>query len=54
MSRRIEKQAPELGNGTWIEADPGAHKVIEISLPTTNAWFRVPVVFMRWSWLETP
>ena len=38
-----------LGNGTWIEADPTAHRVIEITLPTTNQWFRLPVVFLRWT-----
>jgi DNA-binding beta-propeller fold protein YncE len=41
-----------LGDHTWIEADPGAHKVIEVSLPTGNPWFRFPVVFVRWKWLE--
>lgn len=38
-----------LGNRTWIEADPGAGKVIEIVLPTDNPWFKVPVVFVRWT-----
>ena len=40
-----------LGNRTWIEADPGANKVIELALPTDNSWFKVPVVFVRWKWL---
>lgn len=37
-----------LGNQTWIEADPDAHKVIEVVLPTDNPWFKTPVVFVRW------
>ena len=40
-----------LGSRTWIEADPGAHKVIEVALPTENQWFKTPVVFVRWKWL---
>ena len=40
-----------LGNRTWIEADPDAHKVIEVALPTDNHWFKTPVVFVRWKWL---
>ena len=46
-----------LGNQTWIEADPDAHKVIEVVLPTDNQWFKTPVVFVRWLWfsaLESP
>jgi len=41
-----------LGNRTWMEADPMAGKVVEIALPTTNSWFHVPVVFVRWRYLE--
>jgi cell wall-associated NlpC family hydrolase len=41
-----------LGNRTWIEADPGSHKVIEIALPTANTWFRLPVVFVIWECLD--
>jgi len=40
-----------VGASTWIEADPRAHRVIEVVLPTDNPWFRMPVVFVRWSWL---
>ena len=40
-----------LGSQTWIEADPSAHKVIEVVLPTENQWFKTPVVFVRWKWL---
>jgi hypothetical protein len=43
-----------LGAGTWIEADPGAHRVIDLTVPTDNPWFNTPVVFVRWKWLETP
>lgn len=43
-----------LGNHTWIEADPDAHKVIEVVLPTDNQWFKTPVVFVRWKWLAAP
>lgn len=41
-----------LGNRTWIEADPNVHKVVEITLPTENLWFHVPVVLIRWECLE--
>ena len=41
-----------LGDQTWIEADPIAHKVLEVTLPTSNSWFHVPVVFVRWRYLE--
>jgi cell wall-associated NlpC family hydrolase len=43
-----------LGSGTWIEADPDAHRVIEVVAPTENQWFRTPVVFVRWKWLGAP
>jgi hypothetical protein len=41
-----------LGNRTWIEADPVVCKVVEITLPTDNPWFRTPVVFVRWRCLD--
>lgn len=41
-----------LGNSTWIEADPGAGKVIRIHASDDNAWLRVPVVILRWRCLE--
>jgi hypothetical protein len=41
-----------LGSQTWIEADPDAHKVIEVVLPTDNQWFKTPAVFVRWRWLS--
>ena len=43
-----------LGGSTWIEADPGARRVIEVVLPTDNPWFKTPVVFLRWKWLDAP
>jgi hypothetical protein len=41
-----------LGNRTWIEADPDAHKVIEVALPSNNHWFMRPAVFIRWKCLD--
>jgi hypothetical protein len=41
-----------LGERTWIEADPNVHKTIAVTLPTTNAWFQVPVVIVRWEFLS--
>jgi cell wall-associated NlpC family hydrolase len=43
-----------LGSRTWIEADPNAHRVIEVIVPTDNQWFKTPVVFVRWKWLVAP
>jgi hypothetical protein len=43
-----------LGSGRWIEADPDAHRVIEVVSSTDNIWFKVPVVFVRWKWLDAP
>ncbi len=40
-----------IGRRTWIEADPDLHRVIEVSPPTDNHWFKMPVVFVRWKWL---
>jgi hypothetical protein len=41
-----------LGNQTWIEADPGLQKVVEITTPSDNLWFNTPVVFVRWNFLD--
>ncbi len=42
-----------LGSNTWIEADPGAGRVITVSAPCeTNAWFCQPMKIMRWSILQ--
>jgi len=43
-----------LGSSRWIEADPDAHRVIEVFSPTDNQWFKTPVVFVRWKWLASP
>lgn len=42
-----------LGERTWIEADPNVHKAIEVTLPTSNAWFQVPAVIVRWEFLSS-
>lgn len=39
------------GNRTWIEADPGDWKVIEVTAPSSNIWFNTPVKLLRWSQL---
>lgn len=44
-----------IGDKTWIEADPNAlfgDKVIEVKVPTRNAWFHAPMSLMRWRQLE--
>ena len=41
-----------LGNHEWIQADPGAQKVIIVSTTNRNAWLDAPAVLMRWSALE--
>ncbi len=38
-----------LGNETWIEADPGTHKVILAKKGDANPWLARPVALMRWS-----
>ncbi len=45
-----------VGDRTWIEADPNAlfgDKVVQIQVPTRNAWFHSPMSLMRWRQLET-
>ena len=40
-----------LGNKTWIEADPSAlvgDKVIQVKVPSKNAWFSQPMQILRW------
>jgi hypothetical protein len=38
-----------LGDQTWIEADPGAEKVILAKVPSQdNAWLATPVKIVRW------
>jgi hypothetical protein len=41
-----------LGNQTWIEADPGARKVIVIKTSDANAWLDSSAVFVRWTELN--
>ena len=41
-----------LGNHEWIQADPGAQKVIIVTTDHKNAWLDAPAVFMRWRALE--
>jgi hypothetical protein len=41
-----------VGNRTWIEADPGPMRVIQVRVPTKNAWFSMPVKIVRWQVLE--
>lgn len=41
-----------LGDNHWIEADPGIGQVVTISVPTHNAWFRVPMNIVRWNVLQ--
>ncbi len=44
-----------VGDKTWIEADPNAlfgDKVIQVKIPTRNAWFHSPMSIMRWRQLE--
>jgi len=37
-----------VGDRTWAEADPDLKRVVEVTVPTENRWFTVPVVLMRW------
>ena len=37
-----------LGNGLWIEADPGEMKVLRVKVPSNNPWFSAPVQLVRW------
>ncbi|MBV9868261.1 MAG: C40 family peptidase [Abitibacteriaceae bacterium] len=43
-----------IGNQTWLEADPGAWKVIKVKIPSKIAWFSQPMHIMRWRQLATP
>lgn len=44
-----------LGNEQWIQADPGAGKVIiENGRTSSNGWFAVPITTHRWTLLEHP
>lgn len=38
-----------LGSNVWIEADPGAGRVIRVTAPSPdNGWFETPMSIMRW------
>jgi hypothetical protein len=42
-----------LGDHRWIEADPGAGRVITVTAPSAdNPWFRGPMQIVRWSILQ--
>jgi cell wall-associated NlpC family hydrolase len=42
-----------LGNNRWIEADPGAGRVITVTAPSAdNSWFETPMNIVRWSILQ--
>src|SRR5690606_26471369 len=42
-----------VGDGRWIEADPGVGRVITLPVPEPrNAWFNTPVRIVRWRVLE--
>jgi len=38
-----------IGSNQWIQADPGAGKVISVDLPSSNDWCTLPVRFVQWS-----
>ena len=40
-----------LGDKTWIEADPDVMRVITVSTPSDNPWFKLPVQIVRWKQL---
>ena len=45
-----------VGDRMWVEADPNVllgDKVIQVRVPTRNAWFHSPMSLMRWRQLET-
>ena len=37
-----------IGDGTWMEADPGLGRVVKETVPSDNGWFQTPVVLVRW------
>ena len=37
-----------VGEGRWTEADPGPGRVVTVTAPSDDGWFRVPVVIVRW------
>jgi hypothetical protein len=43
-----------LGDRTWIQADPGAYRVVSVRAPAKDGWFVQGVRILRWSRLATP
>jgi hypothetical protein len=43
-----------IGDGRWIQADPGPMKTVITTLPSDDYWFTVPVHVMGWTQLELP
>ena len=44
-----------LGDGVWIEADPGELRVLVLRAPSPNPWMSVPMRLVRWSrWAKAP
>lgn len=41
-----------VGDGSWVEADPGVGAVIEEHVPSANGWFSAPAVLLRWATLR--
>ena len=41
-----------LGGNRWIEADPSFERVLTITVPAENGWFREPMKVMRWDILR--
>jgi len=42
-----------LGDKKWIEADPGAGRVITVRAEDDNGWLKVPIEVVRWRAFET-
>lgn len=40
------------GAGDWIQASPGEGRVLSLPSPSSNSWYEVPVVTLRWTQLE--
>lgn len=41
-----------IGNNTWIQADPGAGKVISLETPSSNSWFDSAIYLTEWKILK--
>jgi hypothetical protein len=42
-----------LGDEIWIQADPGAGRVIKVRAAEDNGWLHMPIQVMRWRAFET-